>query len=53
MIKKNNYKCPICLCENINKTLKLVKLKHCNHIFCKNCIDNWIIKDKKSCPICR
>ena len=41
--------CPICLSES-DKTVKIIK---CNHDFCENCINNWLLNHKNSCPICR
>ena len=43
--------CPICY-DEINNDSKYVT--SCNHIFHKNCIDDWIIiSDSLECPYCR
>ena len=25
----------------------------CSHVFCKECLDRWLDKGKKTCPLCR
>lgn len=44
-IKEKN--CHICLCE-LNKDVLL----NCGHLFCEDCIDEWL-KKNVTCPICR
>ena len=41
--------CPICFIESD----KSVKIINCNHIFCENCIKNWLKNHHNTCPICR
>ncbi len=42
--------CGICK----DKTDKnVVKIKQCNHEFCKECIKEWLTKYNISCPMCR
>ena len=41
--------CPICFKES-DTTIKILK---CNHLFCENCIQSWLIKYKNTCPVCR
>ena len=41
-------KCSICLEEIINKSTT-----NCNHSFCFNCLNEWLSKNKNTCPICR
>lgn len=41
-------KCSICLEEIINKSTT-----NCNHSFCFYCLNEWISKNKNTCPICR
>lgn len=49
---EDDINCTVCL-ENINMIDKdIIKFKKCNHMFHKECIDEWI-KINKSCPICR
>ena len=44
--------CSVCI-DNFDTTEKdVVKLKNCNHIFHKECIDKWI-KINRTCPVCR
>lgn len=42
-------KCSICLEE----MYKEIKETICNHIFHKECIEEWIKNNKNSCPLCR
>lgn len=45
----NYNECPICLCNS-----KLPVVTKCGHIFCWECIKNWVNKKGKSeCPICK
>lgn len=39
--------CPICLCQWTSPVSTL-----CGHIFCKNCIAQWV-KVTKTCPVCK
>jgi len=43
--------CPICL-EGYNENSIIRKL-NCSHIFHKDCIDSWLLKESYKCPICR
>lgn len=43
-----NYECPICI-ETKTSGIKL----DCNHIFCKECAENWLTIHKNTCPTCR
>ena len=45
-----NYQCIICMEEF--KIKEKVKLLPCGHIFHKNCIKEWLLK-QKSCPFCK
>ncbi|CAG8977410.1 hypothetical protein HYALB_00007040 [Hymenoscyphus albidus] len=41
--------CAICLDPPTNPVLT-----PCNHVFCQNCIENWVIQEGKyACPACR
>jgi hypothetical protein len=44
----NQDKCPICLEE-----MKTKKQTLCNHLFHKECIEEWIKNNKNTCPLCR
>jgi len=46
----NVIECSICLTENIS--INNTCLTNCNHNFCKECLDNWLNKNKKTCPLC-
>lgn len=46
----NEIECSICLTENIS--INNTCLTNCNHNFCKECLDNWLNKNKKTCPLC-
>lgn len=43
-----DYECNICM-EEKEKGILL----DCNHIFCENCLKEWLTKSKKTCPTCR
>jgi hypothetical protein len=47
-VKRMNTDCSICL-ENVKDS---VKLSNCGHIFCRECISQWVLT-KKTCPNCR
>ena len=42
--------CPICFNETLSENLITT---NCNHIYCYDCFNKWLIKDKTTCPICR
>lgn len=44
----NCFECTICF-ENKEQGIKL----ECNHIFCKDCLEEWLTKTKNTCPVCR
>ncbi|XP_022975534.1 uncharacterized RING finger protein P4H10.07-like, partial [Cucurbita maxima] len=44
--------CAVCLCE-FQDDEELRFLKNCKHIFHKKCLDRWMIRDQRSCPLCR
>jgi hypothetical protein len=48
---ESNNTCSICLNEMSQKD-KLRKMRNCEHIFRKDCIDNWLLI-KSNCPYCR
>jgi len=43
--------CPICLCSRTMND-KLITLK-CNHIYHRNCIQEWLTKNSTKCCVCR
>ncbi|EGP87532.1 uncharacterized protein MYCGRDRAFT_104591 [Zymoseptoria tritici IPO323] len=47
-----DQRCLVCLCdfEAEETGRKLVK---CNHLFHKDCIDQWLTTGRNSCPLCR
>tara|TARA_B100000900_G_scaffold411560_1_gene431502 strand:+ start:1166 stop:1747 length:582 start_codon:yes stop_codon:yes gene_type:complete len=47
-IKVDSEICPICLEE-----LEVPCKTQCNHIICKNCIEEWFKNKKDTCPLCR
>ncbi|THW13875.1 hypothetical protein D6D24_05789 [Aureobasidium pullulans] len=48
----SEQRCLVCLCdfEHDEEARRLVK---CNHLFHKECIDQWLTKGRNSCPLCR
>ncbi|KAI5082233.1 hypothetical protein GOP47_0002371 [Adiantum capillus-veneris] len=45
-----NFMCPCCNTTFTN-TLTLAALKICGHVFCKKCVDNFLLKDN-ACTVC-
>jgi len=43
--------CPICL-DNLSKAEYNRKIRKCNHIFCGECIERWLV-DHRICPVCK
>ena len=43
--------CSICL-NKIDTNSSFIKLKNCDHLYCKSCIFEWILI-KNNCPYCR
>jgi hypothetical protein len=48
-----NYKRECNICMDDYKIDDLVIEVPCKHVFHKECIENWLCKEKISCPICR
>ncbi|KAK3690631.1 hypothetical protein LTR37_019075 [Vermiconidia calcicola] len=47
-----SQRCLVCLCDfEIKETAR--KLVKCNHLFHKECIDQWLTQGRNSCPLCR
>ncbi len=40
------------ICKDISNK-NVVKIKNCNHKFCKECIKEWLTKYNINCPMCR
>ena len=40
--------CPICYEDMEGKCIL-----NCNHSLCKKCLYRWLLKEKKTCPMCR
>ena len=48
-MSENYNECPICL-----SNARLPVATRCGHIFCWDCIKNWVnVKGKLECPICK
>ena len=42
------------ICRNISKTNQIVKPNSCNHVFCRDCLQqNFIINKSRECPVCK
>ncbi|GMM38013.1 hypothetical protein DASC09_053380 [Saccharomycopsis crataegensis] len=48
----SNDSCPVCLCEYEDEDA-CRKLRACGHFFHQECIDQWLITGRNSCPLCR
>lgn len=49
IVVEDTTKCPVCM-DDFNKGSKMLKIT-CNHIFCGDCLDEWLSENKK-CPVC-
>ncbi|KAI9888079.1 MAG: hypothetical protein M1823_000014 [Watsoniomyces obsoletus] len=45
-------RCLICLCE-YQMLEELRQLNQCRHVYHRECIDEWLITGRNSCPLCR
>lgn len=51
-LREGHTSCPICTDSLHDDTVVFVTF--CFHLFCKACIEKWVIHEKKtSCPLCR
>ena len=40
--------CPICMDD-----VKNAVITTCGHVFCRGCVENWLINESAKCPLCR
>jgi hypothetical protein len=45
-------RCLVCLCD-FESGDEARKLQKCGHIFHRECIDQWLLTGRNSCPLCR
>lgn len=45
--------CSICLHSSSDHTTSTTVTTPCNHVFHTECLDKWIARDKRTCPMCR
>ncbi|CAJ1950183.1 unnamed protein product [Sphenostylis stenocarpa] len=50
--RENACECAVCLCE-FSEEVEIRRMRNCNHIFHRTCVDPWIDQNQKTCPICR
>jgi hypothetical protein len=50
-IKKKFETCLICLDDFKDETV--IRTIKCTHLFHKDCIDSWLLKESYKCPLCR
>ena len=48
----NNY-CSVCRDSYNNDDQKKLRILKCNHVFCCECIDPWLLNHSHKCPNCR
>lgn len=46
-----NTQCSICMEDYV--TDDTLTTLHCKHVFHKSCIQNWLCKERVTCPVCR
>lgn len=46
-----NTQCNICMEDYV--TGDTLTTLHCKHVFHKSCIQNWLCKERVTCPVCR
>ena len=52
-LKYIENECPVCM-EQLNPETEIIfVLKNCGHCFHENCIMQWILRDKNTCPLCK
>lgn len=50
-LRKKHTTCSICIDDfNEESNIRIIK---CKHIFHKDCIDPWLLKESYKCPVCR
>ena len=52
-LKMINDHCSICRESYINSSEKELRLLQCDHAFCRECIDPWLLEYSHKCPNCR
>jgi len=50
-VEGQTHTCIICLKDNLQQ--ETMCSTECSHLFCKECLDEWLDRGKKSCPVCR
>ena len=50
-ISTNNLICPITR-QNFEPTSRILRIRHCKHIFCENSLRQWF-QTSSECPVCR
>ena len=50
-IEGQTQTCTICLQDDLQQ--EIMCSTECSHLFCKECLDEWLDRGKKSCPVCR
>eukprot|EP00494_Astrolonche_serrata_P028539 UN28806 len=46
----DSQSCSICL--DTLKNNDLIRTLNCLHVFHKKCVDQWLLNEKKTCPLC-
>ncbi|KAL9246691.1 hypothetical protein vseg_020194 [Gypsophila vaccaria] len=44
--------CAVCLCEYEDGD-EVRRMRNCQHVFHRSCVDRWIDHDRDTCPLCR
>ena len=51
IVRPINLECSICQ-ETFTDTSNVIMINHCKHIFHRNCIHEWFVRNS-NCPVCR
>lgn len=51
--KKISTEQPCAICQHAFRTRQYVRQLPCGHMFCNQCIQQWVTQHNATCPVCR